>query len=166
MTDSAYTDVRLVEDIRQGRSPAETALYERFAPRVYYVALRYLRSREDAEDARAETFLRVLRALREGRLRTASALTAFILETTRNVIRERVRQTARVDQLDTGAAEQSGALSVEAAFVDPYARRAIERTIDELRPRERAFLRMFYYDELSKADARRRVGRLLAASEA
>ncbi len=148
----------LSERIAGGDRDAESALYDRFSMRVFYVALRLLRVREDAEDARAETFLRVLQALRHGKLRDPQALPAFVLETTRNVARERLRERSRVRQIDEGAPEQFTALTVDAPQVDPYARRAIEETIEELRPRDRAFLRMCYYQELDKSEMSQRLG--------
>ena len=63
------SDTTLADDIRRGESVAETAIYENFAARVYYLALSELQSREDSEDVRVETFLRVIKALRNGQLR-------------------------------------------------------------------------------------------------
>jgi DNA-directed RNA polymerase specialized sigma24 family protein len=51
-------DSDLVEEIRRGEREAEAALFEKYAARVYYLALSELRSHPDAEDVRTETFLR------------------------------------------------------------------------------------------------------------
>jgi DNA-directed RNA polymerase specialized sigma24 family protein len=66
-------DVQAVADIQNGNAAAETALYERYCAKVYYVALRESRSPQDAEDVRAETFLRVLQAIRGNQVRSAAA---------------------------------------------------------------------------------------------
>ena len=58
-------DTQLVADIQNGQTQAEAALYEKYCAKVYYVALRESRSPQDAEDVRAETFLRVLQAVRD-----------------------------------------------------------------------------------------------------
>ena len=150
-------DKELVGAIRNGNAEAEALLYTRFAPRVYYLALRIVRVQADAEDVRAETILRVLQALRQGKLREAAALAAFVLETAHNVIRERARREARLSPID---AELPGAaaLQIEAPFADPIARRALAQTISAMRPRERAFLRMYYYEERPNAEISRRLG--------
>ena len=54
-------ELQIVEEIRQGDGSAEAALYEKYSQRVYYLALRELRSREDAEDVRTELFLECFR---------------------------------------------------------------------------------------------------------
>lgn len=152
------TDVELVADIWAGRRPAETQLYERFAQRVFYLALRCLKRREDAEDARAETFLRVLQALRGAKLRSPEALPAFVLETVRNVIRERLRRASRSRQIDPHDSCQAAALIVDPPAFDPYAQRALEHTLREMAPRDRAFLRMYYYEDLTREEISRRLG--------
>src|SRR5215470_4234952 len=90
------TDTELVANIQNGQSESEAALYEKYSAKVYYLALRESKSSHDAEDVRAETFLRVIQAVRCNQVRSAEALPAFILGVTRNVLRElyvRRRQT-------------------------------------------------------------------------
>ena len=63
-------DSNLADQIQRGESTAEATLYEKYSARVYYLALSELRSREDAEDVRTETFMRVIQAIRNGSLRS------------------------------------------------------------------------------------------------
>jgi RNA polymerase sigma factor (sigma-70 family) len=159
MNQSALSqDLTLVEAIRGGLSEAETALYEKYSARVFYLALSELRSRENAEDVRAETFLRVLQAIRQERLRSPEALASFILNTARNVIREQFRQERRTEQIDTDAIDKKGTYAEEPAFLDADVKNAIERVVQRLKPREQAFLRMYYYEEKSKAEIARELG--------
>ena len=150
-------DVELVGAIQEGNTEAEALLYARFAARVLYLALRNLRIHADAEDVRSETMLRVIQALRLGKLREPQALPAFVLETAHNVIRERSRREARLTPLD---AEPPGAagLQIDQPFSDPIAKRALGETINAIRPRERAFLRMYYYEELPNDEIARKLG--------
>jgi len=138
-------DTELVDEIRKGDPAAEAALYEKYSARVFYLALSELRSRENAEDARAETFLRVLQALRQDRLRSSEALASFILNTARNVIREQFRKQRRTEQIDSDEIEKAGKYTEEPAFLDSDVKSAIERVAQRLKPREQAFLRMYYY---------------------
>jgi RNA polymerase sigma factor (sigma-70 family) len=152
------TDVRLVEEIRGGASDAESALYEKFSARVYYLALRELRSPADAEDARAETFLRVLQAVRGDALQSPQALSSFVLSTTRNVIREQHRQNRRTEQIDEVELDRDDKFARHQAFSDPAVKTAIERAIKRLKPREQQFLRMYYYEETSPDEIARVLG--------
>jgi len=141
-------DGDLVTNISQGDSTAETALYDKYSARIYFLALSELHSREDAEDVRAETFLRVLQALRRGRLRSPESLGSFIVGTALNVIREHVRQKHRLQSLDGNEINLIGEKSLESAFIEEDASRALEEAARGLKPRERDFLRMYYYEEL------------------
>src|ERR1044072_590931 len=96
---TAASDTELVARIEQSDESAATALYEKYSSRVYFLALSELHSRDDAEDVRAETFLRVIQALREDKLRKPESLSSFIVGIALNIIREHNRTGAKVQPL-------------------------------------------------------------------
>jgi len=145
-------DAQLVADIQRGDTAAEAALYNKYSSRVYYLALAELRSREKAEDVRSETFLRILQSIRAGRLRSAEALPSFVLSTTHNIVRELRRDERRIEPLADRDPEDDW------KPVDSHVQQAIEKVIRRLKPRERAFLRMYYYDELPNEEIAERLG--------
>jgi RNA polymerase sigma-70 factor (ECF subfamily) len=148
------SDADLVQGIQHGVESAGTNLFEKYSPRVYYLALRELRSHADAEDVRAETFLRVLKAIQKQEIRSPDALSSYILGTARNIILETFRSPHRStvpDIPDLPSAEPS-------PFLDEDVKQAIEATIRRLKPREREFLRLHYYEDLPKEEIARRIG--------
>jgi RNA polymerase sigma-70 factor (ECF subfamily) len=151
------SETQLVTRIREGQTDAEAELYQKFSNRVYYLGLRLTRSPADAEDIRAETFLRVLHAIRDNQLRSASSLAAYILGTARNVLREFLRNR-RPGNIDPSSGPEPSMPSHEGIFFDSEVRKAIEETIARLKPRERELLRMHYYEELPRAEIARRSG--------
>jgi len=152
----APTDTELVVNIQNGQTESETVLYEKYSAKVYYLALRELRSLQDAEDVRAETFLRVLQAIRGNQVRSAASLPGFILGVTRNVLRELyARRTRAADAIPPEAVGLT-APSHERLFLDREVQLAIQKTIERLKPRERAVLRMHFYDELPTEEIARR----------
>jgi RNA polymerase sigma factor (sigma-70 family) len=155
---SALADTELVANIRHGHSEAEATLYERYAAKVYYLALRESRSPHDAEDVRAETFLRVLQAIRADRLRSPEGLASFILGTTRNVLHELFQRRKQAGNTKEPAAEDLSTPSHEEHFLNAEVQHAIERTIARLKPRERDLLRMHFYEELPTPEIARRAG--------
>ena len=157
-TATSSLDRELAASIGQGDSTAETALYEKYSARIYFLALSELHSKEDAEDVRAETFLRVLQSLRQGQVRSPDSLGSFIVGTALNVIREQVRQSYKTQPLDDRELSLIGQRTIESAFIDTEASRAIEEAAGALKPREREFLRMHYYEELSKEEIARALG--------
>jgi RNA polymerase sigma-70 factor (ECF subfamily) len=158
-TDSASpsTEDELVAKIQGGESEAEAQLYAKYSARVYYVALRHTRSPEDAEDVRAETFFRVLQAIRGNNLRSASSVAAFILGTSRNVMHELARKR-QLETMDQSGIPEASVPSHERFLLDSGVRSAIERTIARLKPRERELLRLYYYEELPRHEIARRIG--------
>lgn len=151
-------DIELVSRIRQGDATAEAALYEKYSSRVYFLALSELRSRDDAEDVRAETFLRVIQALRQDKLRKPAALASFIVGFALNIIREQNRAGSKVQPLAEEEYEMADNRSLEAAFIDKDVNRSIEEAARSLKPRERDFLRMYYYEEMTKEEISRALG--------
>ncbi len=154
----ASTDTQIVADIQNGQTQAEAELYQKYHARVYYVALRESRSPHDAEDVCAETFLRVLQAIRRKELRSPAALPAFILGITRNVLHELFSRRRQAGKTTDPEDADLSLPSHEKLFLDSEVQQAIEQTIGRLKPRERDMLRMHFYEELPADEIARRFG--------
>ena len=76
----------------EGDTRALETLFRRHLDATYGFARRFLASREDAEEAASETWLRAGRALRAGRFRGESRFKTWVLGITRLVCLERARQ--------------------------------------------------------------------------
>lgn len=152
------SDAELVSRIFAGDAAAEAALYEKYNSRVYFLALSELHSRDDAEDIRAETFLRVIQALRQGKLRKPESLASFIIGIALNIIREQNRAGAKTQAISDAEYEIPDNRSLESTFVDRDVRRSVEAATKALKPREREFLRMYYFEEKSKEEISRALG--------
>jgi RNA polymerase sigma factor (sigma-70 family) len=150
---SDWTD--LVARVARRDPEAEVALFEHFGPRVLFLASRTLGSATGAEDVRSETMVRVLRAIIDDRVHTPAALPGFVLQVARNVIHERQRDERRQLPLD---AAPDPAVSPSVAGCDPGARRALRMAVADLGARDRAFLRMYFVEDLSRGEIARRLG--------
>jgi RNA polymerase sigma factor (sigma-70 family) len=146
-----------VSGLQQGQADSEAALYEKYSARIYYLALRQTKSPQDAEDIRAETFLRVLLAVRNKQVRSADALPSFILGVARNVIRETFARRQRLGEAVPAEEAELAIPSHEGFYLDQEVRIAIRNTIEHLKPRERSVLRMLFYEELETEEVARRV---------
>jgi RNA polymerase sigma-70 factor, ECF subfamily len=151
-------DAQIVNSIRRGETGAEADLYHRYGDRVYYLALQRLRSRDDAEDVRAETFLRVIETVRRGDVRSPEAIPSFVLGVARNVILETLRERSKTNPLEDRVGDPAGTAEFDGVFLDSAVLRAIDITMRRLKPRERDFVRMHYYEELPKEEIARRTG--------
>lgn len=148
-------DLELVGRIQCGDVAAEDLFYDRYAERLYYLALVRVRSPQDAEDVRSETFLRVLSAIRSHELHSPGALARFCMRTLDHVAFELLRKQQRADRYTR---EAPAGAAIDEHFLDDGVTTAIERALARLKPREREFLRMYYYEELPKEEIARRTG--------
>ncbi len=151
-------DSELVQTIQAGNSEAEAILYEKFSARIYFLALSELHSKVDAEDVRAETFLRVIQALRAGKLRSAESLPSFIVGFALNITREHIRQKYKTDSLEDFEYDIASDDSMERTFLNAESGKALEQAAKQLKPREQQFLRMYYYEELSSDEIANKLG--------
>jgi RNA polymerase sigma factor (sigma-70 family) len=152
------SDSELVTRIQQDDATAESELYKKYSARIFFLALSELHSKEDAEDIRAETFLRVIQVLRQDKLRNPAALASFIVGIALNVIREHLRQRYKTESLDEVEQTLIGEGSLEKAFLDLETNQAIAQATSQLKPREREFLRLYYYEEMPKEEIAQTLG--------
>jgi RNA polymerase sigma-70 factor, ECF subfamily len=86
-------DERLADEYtRSGSSQILETLYRRHVDSMYAFARRFLDTREDAEEATSESWLRAFRALRAGQFRGASKFKSWLFGICRHVCLERLRQ--------------------------------------------------------------------------
>ena len=86
----------LAERVRGHEPSAEEELVRLFADRVSVLALARTRDRELARDLTQDVMLAVVLALRNGHLREAERLAAFVYGTARNVINNYLRTRSRI----------------------------------------------------------------------
>ena len=89
---TSRVDERLLERLRARDESALDELINTFGPKVYQLAFRYLRNKEDAEEVAQDVLYKVYRKI--GAFRGDSALSSWIYRITFNAAMSRVR-TAR-----------------------------------------------------------------------
>jgi RNA polymerase sigma-70 factor (ECF subfamily) len=118
-----------------------------------------LRSPALVEDAKQETFLRVLTALRRGALQSPGALGSFVNSVCNNVVFELYRSQTRTTPLEEDAAEHlpDGGTGVEASLSNDEERAQVRSVIATLPDRERDLLRWVFFEEVDKDEICRRL---------
>jgi RNA polymerase sigma-70 factor, ECF subfamily len=149
---SEMTDATCVRAALDGDPSAFAMLVDRHAPTCLRFASRMLGSREDAEDATQETFVRAHRALAryDDSMSFRTWLMSILINRCRTALLARARRTARV-VLDEAAVERA---HVEPGANDAELRDAIERALAQLDPAQReAFLlkhvELLSYEEMA-----------------
>ena len=145
-------------------------IYHDYAPRVYNMARRMVRTDADAEDVMQDVLLKVVRKLPT--FRGASALPTWLHRVTVNTalshrrklaVREERRARDPFETIVAEEAEPSGATSPEAQLVNRETHALIERAIAKLPPLYRNVFLLADVEELPNADIAERLGLSLAA---
>jgi RNA polymerase sigma-70 factor (ECF subfamily) len=120
-----------------------------------------LRSSQDIEDVRQETFVRVLTALRhEGGIRQADRLGAFVNSTCNNVLLEKYR-SPRGDSLDDDEKSldlPDTRIDVLGSVVAKQTQDKVRQILDGLPEKDRRILREVFIEERDKDDVCRDFG--------
>lgn len=157
----------LLSRARGGDADAQDVLFGRHRSRLYRLALRLLRSKEDAEDAVQDALLSAYRNLEafEGRSLFSTWLTRIVVNAALvHMRRQRARPELFVE--DVAPEERLWMANMladsrpdpEQMYGSLEARKTVEEALDELSPAIRAAFRLRELQELSNQEAARAAG--------
>jgi RNA polymerase sigma-70 factor (ECF subfamily) len=167
--------VRFARVSREGRFEFDRAYLDRLAagdPETERHFTRYfgdllsiklrsrLRSPAQVEDARQETFLRVLKVLRQpGGIQSPGGFGAFVNTVCNNVLFEMYRAHSKTTPLEeeAGAALPDPAMDAEAAVAVDQDRAHVRAILSALPQKERQLLHWLFFDECDKDEVCRRL---------
>jgi RNA polymerase sigma-70 factor, ECF subfamily len=119
-----------------------------------------LRSPSQVEDARQETFLRVLKTLRQpGGIQSPGGFGAFVNTVCNNVLFEMYRSHSKTAPLEdeTGAALPDPAVDAETSVVVDEDRAHVRTIMESLPQKERQLLHWLFFEECDKDEVCRRL---------
>lgn len=111
--EDSLAEKRWLSALAKGDPSALGGLYEMYGERIFRYTYRMLGNRTDAEDATAETFLRVLR--RSSELRADGAFRTWLFRIARNLCIDKLRQHKLIElpaDAQYGASEEKTTLRV------------------------------------------------------
>ncbi len=147
-----------------GDARALETLFRRHLDATYAFARRFLASREDAEEAASETWLRAGQALRAGRFRGESRFKTWLLGIARLVCLERLRQPRLPTLSLSGLAETNrGDWVLFSPDPDPVS--DLEAALATLTEDHKLILTLCDLQGLSSAEAGLVLGRTAAAAK-
>ena len=168
--------VRFARVSREGRFEFDRAYLDRLAsgdPETERHFTRYfgdllsiklrsrLRSPAQVEDARQETFLRVMKALRQpGGIQSAGGFGAFVNSVCNNVLFEMYRSHSKTTPLEeeAGAALPDPGIGAEMAVGLDEDRAHVRAVLETLPQKERQLLHWLFFEEADKDEVCRRLG--------
>jgi RNA polymerase sigma-70 factor (ECF subfamily) len=109
-----------------------------------------LRAPEQIQDVSQETFLRVLRTLRQSGIDNPEALGAFVNSVCNNVLFEVYRSQSRVaEPIEDRVSDE---ISADAAMAGEQERTQVRSVLSELPEKDRRILRWLFFDERDKGE--------------
>ena len=94
------SDEEIIRDIQRRRNLAVETLYDRYAPSLLAVCLRYVGNRQDAEDVLHDSFIKIIRKIATFRKRETGSLGGWmrtiVVNTALNFLRDRQKATNTV----------------------------------------------------------------------
>lgn len=119
-----------------------------------------LRSPSLIEDVKQETFLRVIRTLREKGLASAPSLGAFVNSVCNNVLFEtyRAQSKARLGEPEPLETLEASSPSVEHTLVDRAEHARVRQALTSLSERDQQLIRWLFFEEQPKDEICRRLG--------
>jgi RNA polymerase sigma-70 factor (ECF subfamily) len=115
---SLVNESTLLARLQSGEEKAVAELAEAYGPKIYQLAFRYLRNKEDAEEIAQDVLFKVYRKV--GAFRGDSALSSWIYRITFNASMSRLRTAhyQRSRSMDHGSAADAAELSAPAEPAD------------------------------------------------
>ena len=155
-------DASYLEKLKSGDFRTQEHFVSYFSELIRLKLSRRLNSAAEVEDARQETFVRVLTTLRkEGGIREPERLGAFVNSVCNNVLLEYYRSGAKEAASEDEEAEANlpdPALSVVDVIANREAQRQVREVLNELEEKDRQLIKEVFFDERDKDEVCRDLG--------
>ncbi len=153
-------DAAYVERLANGDDATERHFTQYFGDLLTIKLRARLRSPALVEDAKQETFLRVLTTLRRGGLASAGSLGAFVNSTCNNVLFETYRaETKRRQNVPEDETPlEAPTASVESVMLNADEHERVRQAIAGLPAKDRDLLRSLFFEERDKDEVCRSMG--------
>jgi RNA polymerase sigma factor (sigma-70 family) len=148
---------QLAERIRRGEAAAEEELARFFAQRIFVLALARTRDPEAARELVNDVLFAVLRALRNGAVREAERLGAFVYGTARNQVNSYLRARGRTPPEEPLPVELPGADPVE-NLESAERLRLVRTALDRLDEKDRDIMHLTLIEGLKPGEIAARLG--------
>jgi RNA polymerase sigma-70 factor (ECF subfamily) len=145
-------DESYLQRLRGGDFPTEQHFVDYFGQLLLIKLRSRLRSSQTVDDIRQETFVRVLKAVRTGGVRSAEGLGSFVNSICNNVLQEHYRSSARSvsSQDETPLDPPDTSIDLDGMLVAKQTREQVRHTLSMLSEKDRRLLRAIFFEEKDK----------------
>ncbi|MEO6522551.1 MAG: sigma-70 family RNA polymerase sigma factor [Mucilaginibacter sp.] len=149
---SKLTDIELINQSLAGNQAAYADLVKRHQRFVFTLAMRFSKSREDAEEITQDCFVKAYRSLAQfqGGSKFSTWLYSIVYTTAMTFLRKKRLNTTSIDNEDTYIQLENTSSGLENNLAENRSRSFyVNQAIDQLLPDDAAIITMFYKGEQS-----------------
>ena len=146
------TDLELIDQVLSGKTAAFSELVNRHQRYVFTLAMRFTKSREDAEEIAQDCFVKAYRSLAafQRASRFTTWLYGIVYHTSMTFLRKKRLDTASIDDETTYLQIEDTASDMKANLVESKSRSEyLEKAIELLLPDDAVIITLFYKGEQS-----------------
>ena len=142
-------DNKCIEKVLAGDRNAYAILVDRYKDMVFSLALRMVRSREEAEEIAQDSFVKAFRSL--GSFKRKSKFSTWLYKIVYNTaissLRKREAEKVDMDDGNLPDTEFADSRGINAALGIDERKKYIEAALEKLDEKERVLIIMYYYEE-------------------
>ncbi|MDO3641836.1 RNA polymerase sigma factor [Mucilaginibacter sp. L3T2-6] len=158
---SKLSDIELIEQVLAGNQAAYADLVKRHQRFVFTLAMRYAKSREDAEEIAQDCFVKVYRSLAsfQGHAKFTTWLYSIVYTTAMTFLRKKRVDTDSIDDEGTFIQVESQASVYDVNNAENKSRSFyLSQAIEQLLPDDAAIITLFYKGEQSLEEIAQALG--------
>jgi len=149
---SKFSDIELIEQTLQGNQAAYADLVKRHQRFVFTLAMRFTKTREDAEEVAQDSFIKAYRSLQsfQGQSKFSTWLYSIVYTTAMTFLRKRRLDTSSIDDANNHLQleNQSGGFKNDLAE-NKSRSYYVNQAIEQLMPDDAMIITLFYKGEQS-----------------
>jgi RNA polymerase sigma factor (sigma-70 family) len=158
---SKLSDIALIEQTLAGNQQAYADLVKRHQRFVFTLAMRFVKTREDAEEVAQDSFIKAYRSLSafQGNSKFSTWLYSIVYTTAMTFLRKRRLDTDSIDDENTYIQVESKASGYDVNNAENKSRSFyLNQAIEQLLPDDAAIITMFYQGEQSLEEIGKALG--------
>ena len=155
------TDAELISEVLAGNNGSFSELVSRYQRYVFTLAMRFTKSREDAEEIAQDCFVKVYRSLGsfQGASKFSTWLYGIVYHTSMTFLRKKKLDIASIDNEETFLQVEDKASDLKANQVEQKSRSEhLEKAISMLLPDDAVIITLFYQGEQSLEEIAKATG--------
>lgn len=158
LSDKAQQDYKLVQQAIKGDQQAYAALMDRYRDSIYFLLLKMVNNKDDADDLTIEAFGKAFKNLKQYTPNFAFSTWLFKIASNNCIdfIRRKKKRTLSIDRrqesedgMETTIHLKSDMLDPEEKFVKKQKIKLLHEIVKKLKPRYRELVELRYFQELS-----------------